>query len=201
MLEGLVGLLIQTEIMNAQIEVQEKVDSYYVAAAGDRRGHVIEVTYDVTSRGEVKGDVEEFRQVIADTFADARGWTRASLKFTEVESGGRLHMVLASPAEVKAASPSGCSEKLSCTVKPYVYINDDRWLGGSDSYNELGVTLQNYRRMVINHEVGHFLGHGHITECETETGLAPIMLQQSTGLRGCQPSWWPLSSELWVKGL
>lgn len=200
MIEGLVGLLLQTEIMNAQIEVQEKVDSYYVAKASDNTGHVIEVTYDVATRGEVKGDIEEFREVIAETFADSRGWVRANVKFTEVESGGRLHMVLAAASEVDAAS-QGCSAKLSCTVKPYVYINDDRWMGGSDSYNELGVTLQNYRRMVINHEVGHFLGHGHITECETNSGLAPVMLQQSTGLLGCTPNSWPLPSELWTKGI
>ena len=131
MLESLVGLLMQTEIMNAQIEVQEKVDSYYVEQAGYEKGHVIEVTYDVSSRGEINGDVEEFREVVAETLSDARGWARANLKFTEVENGGRLHMVLASPSEVKAASPSGCSEKLSCTVKPYVYINDDRWKNGN----------------------------------------------------------------------
>jgi hypothetical protein len=200
MLEGLVGLLLQAEISKAQIEVQDSVDSYYVAKADSATGHVIEVTYDVNSRGEIAGDLEEFRDVVAETLSDSRGWVRANVKFTEVENGGRLHMVLAAPAEVAAAS-SGCSDKLSCTVKPYVYINDDRWLGGSDSYNELGVTLQNYRRMVINHEVGHFLGHGHVTECETSTGLAPIMLQQSTGLLGCKPNSWPLPNELWVKGI
>jgi hypothetical protein len=112
-------------------------------------------------------------------------------------------MILASGAEVRAAAPydNGCSATLSCTVKPLVLINDDRWMGGSDSYNELGVSLLNYRQMVINHEVGHFLGHGHIAQCETNLGPAPIMLQQSTGLRGCTPNSWPLPSELWVRGI
>ena len=72
---------------------------------------------------------------------------------------------------------------------------------GSDSYNALDVSLLSYRQMVINHEVGHFLGHNHIASCETDTGLAPIMLQQSTGLRGCTANSWPLPSELWVKGI
>lgn len=200
MIEGLLGLLMQAEVMKTQISVQDTVDSYYVEAAGNAQGHVVEVSYDVATKGEVQGNLEEFRSLVAETLNDSRGWIRAGVKFTEVESGGKMHVLLASPAEISAAS-AGCSDKLSCTVKPNVYINDDRWLGGSDSYNELGVSLQNYRKMVVNHEVGHFLGHDHIAECETDSGLAPIMLQQSTGLRGCQPNAWPLPSELWVRGL
>ena len=72
-------------------------------------------------------------------------------------------------------------------------------MNASDSYNALGLSLLDYRRMVVNHETGHYLGHGHIVYCETNSGLAPVMLQQSTGLRGCKPNPWPLPSELWVR--
>ncbi len=202
MLEGLLSLLIQSEVSKADIEIREKVDSYYVVNK-PAETYKYNVTYDISSRGVIKGDLNEFARIVAETFEDARGWKRAGVKFTRVESGGRLHMILASGAEVRAAAPydNGCSATLSCTVKPLVLINDDRWMGGSDSYNELGVSLLNYRQMVINHEVGHFLGHGHITQCETNLGPAPIMLQQSTGLRGCTPNSWPLPSELWVRGI
>ena len=206
MLEGLISFWVSNEIMRTEIEVQDFVDAYYVEAdaaalAAKTENPRYVVTYDVTARGAINGNIDEFRDVVRDTLTDSRGWIRAGVKFEEVESGGRLHMVLAAPAEVEAAAPGGCSDLLSCTVKPYVLINDDRWLYATDSYNSIGVELANYRRMVINHEVGHFLGHEHITSCETNTGLAPIMLQQSTGLRGCQPNYWPLPSELWVSGL
>lgn len=206
MLEGLINLWVNSEIVRTEIEVQNFVDAYYVEADSAETSKLKEnptyvVTYDVSARGPLNGDIEEFRRVVRETLTDSRGWIRAGVKFEEVESGGRLHMVLAAPAEVEAAAPGGCSDLLSCTVKPYVLINDDRWLYATDSYNEIGVELANYRRMVINHEVGHFLGHDHIASCETDTGLAPIMLQQSTGLRGCQPNYWPLPSELWVSGL
>ena len=200
MLEGLVGLLLQAEISKAQIEVQDSVDSYYVAKADSATGHVIEVTYDVNSRGEITGDLEEFRNVVAETLSDSRGWVRANVKFTEVENGGRLHMVLAAPAEVAAAS-SGCSDKLSCTVKPYVAINDNRWMGATDTYNNAGETLLNYRRMVLNHETGHWLGHDHLTSCSDYNNLAPIMMQQSIDLRGCSANPWPLNDELWTRGV
>lgn len=200
MLEAALSLMIQAEISTADLELQQKVDSYYVSVADN---YMYEITYDVSSRGEINGDLDEFAKIVAETFADARGWSRAGVKFTQVESGGRLHMILASGAEVRAAAPyaNGCSADLSCTVKPSVYINDERWMNGSDSYNELGVELLDYRRMVINHEVGHFLGHDHITQCETNLGPAPVMLQQSTGLRGCSPNPWPLPSELWIRGV
>ena len=102
-----------------------------------------DVTYDVSVRGTVKGNVDEFARIVDETLNDSRGWRRAGVKFTRVESGGRLHMILASGEQVRAAAPydGGCSATLSCTVKPNVLINDDRWMGGSDSYNELGVEL------------------------------------------------------------
>jgi hypothetical protein len=197
MLEGVLSLLMQAEIQKAQLEIQQKADSYYVANP-PQQTYKYNITYDISSRGTIKGDLDEFARVVEATFNDSRGWIRAGVKFTRVQSGGRLHMILAEGESVRAAAPGGCSAELSCTVFPLVLINDDRWMGGSNSYNELGVSIADYRTMVINHEVGHFLGHNHIAQCETSTGIAPIMLQQSTGLRGCKPNSWPLPSELWV---
>ncbi len=199
MLGGLVGLIVAAEVARTDMEAQQKVDSYYVTVSKAEPQFV--VTYDVSSRGTVRGDMDEFRRIVAETLNDERGWVRAGVKFEEVKSGGRMHVILAEPKEVKAASPTICSDKLSCSVGSLVLLNDDRWMGGSDSYNEIGVSLERYRLMVLNHEVGHFLGHGHIQSCETEQGMAPVMLQQSTGLHGCEPNSWPLPSELWVKGL
>ena len=197
MLESVLSLLMQAEIQKAQLEIQQKADSYYVANP-PQQTYKYNITYDISSRGTIKGDLDEFARVVEATFNDSRGWIRAGVKFTRVQSGGRLHMILAEGESVRAAAPGGCSAELSCTVFPLVLINDDRWMGGSNSYNELGVSIADYRTMVINHEVGHFLGHNHIAQCETSTGIAPIMLQQSTGLRGCKPNSWPLPSELWV---
>jgi len=190
---GIVSLAVAKEIAAAQLEVQQVVDAMYVS------GKTYEITYDISSRGTVKGDLEEFRKTVAEIYADPRGWIRAGVKFREVPSGGQLHVVLASGVEVEAASPHVCSSTLSCRVGRYALINDDRWMYATDSYNSLGVSLLDYRRMVVNHETGHYLGHDHIVWCETDTGLGPIMLQQSTGLRGCKPNPWPLPSELWVK--
>lgn len=195
MFSGIVSLAVAKEVATAQLEAQQLADAHYV------KNVQYVIRYDISTRGEVKGDIEEFRRVVAETYADHRGWMRAGVKFEEVESDAQLHVILANPAEVEAASPWVCSSKLSCQVGQLALINDDRWMNASDSYNALNVSLADYRKMVINHETGHYLGHGHIVSCETEAGLAPIMLQQSTGLRGCSPNPWPLPSELWVSGL
>ncbi len=207
MFESLIGLVAAAEISKAQMEVQTTADAYYVAVqeytAAKARETAVKytVTYDISYRGTILSDKDDFARKVESILLDERGWKRAGVAFRKVESGGRMHVILAEGAQVEAASPTVCSPKLSCSVGNLVLINDDRWRGGSDSYNELGVSIERYQEMVLNHEVGHFLGHRHIESCETEAGQAPVMLQQSTGLRGCQPNSWPLPSELWVSGL
>ena len=195
MIEGLIGLVAAAEVARAQVEAQKIADAFYA------NSEKYVVTYDISSRGKVRGDMNEFERLVGEILQDERGWRRAGVSFQQVESGGKMHVILAEPAEVEAAAPWVCSSKLSCSVGSLVLLNDDRWMGGSDSYNAIGVDILHYRQMVTNHEVGHFLGHRHIEACETEAGKAPIMLQQSTGLRGCEPNYWPLPSELWVSGI
>ena len=196
MIEGLVTLMIAHEVASQKIQL-EKLSTEYktLQAASSNTAVKYNVSFDVSSRGILKGDVNEFANIVESTLTDSRGWIRAGVKFSKVSSGGRLHVVLASGAEIDKYD--GCSAELSCTVYPYVLINDARWLGATDSYNSVGLSLMSYRQMVINHEVGHFLGHDHISTCG-EGGVAPVMLQQSTGLRGCVGNSWPLDSELWV---
>ncbi len=168
-----------------------------VAAAGAKRapGAGITVTYDVTTRGAITSSLSEFRLLANQTLNDSRGWARMNVSFTEVSSGGQFTLVLAEASQVPTFS-SACSSEYSCRVGRYVIINQDRWQGATPSWNGGGGSLRDYRHMVVNHETGHWLGHGH-RSCGGAGQAAPVMQQQSIDLQGCKFNPWPLASELY----
>ena len=160
------------------------------------------ITYDVSTRGVIIADLSEFKSLANETLNDSRGWSRLGVTFSEVASGGDFSLVLSEASQVPVFYPSICSSYWSCQVGRYVIINQDRWLGASDSWNQSGGSLRDYRNMVINHETGHWLGHSDDnSQCGGSGQPAPVMQQQSIDLQGCSFNPWPLSSELWSSRL
>lgn len=153
------------------------------------------VTYDVMTKGVIAANVTEFKQQASATLNDARGWARLGVSFQEVASGGQFTLVLSEAAQVPSFSPQGCGVEYSCRVGRYVIINQDRWNGATPSWNNAGGSLRDYRHMVVNHETGHWLGHGH-SQCGGPGQQAPVMQQQSMDLQGCGFNPWPLAGEL-----
>ncbi len=152
-------------------------------------------TYRIETRGTISASLKVFRRQVAQTFADPRGWRSAGVGFRRVTRGGDFTVVLAEASTVPSFSPV-CSAQWSCRVGRYVIINQLRWRHASPSWNQARKSLRGYRHMVVNHETGHWLGHGHLG-CGGAGRLAPVMMQQSKGLDGCRHNPWPLSSELW----
>ncbi len=165
------------------------------AATNARRAtSTLTVTYDVSTRGAVSASLSEFKLLSSQTLNDARGWARMNVRFVEVASGGQFSLVLASANEVGAVP--GCGAEYSCRSGRYVLINQDRWMGATPSWNNAGGSLRDYRHMVVNHETGHWLGHGH-SSCGGAGQPAAVMQQQSIDLQGCSFNPWPLPSELY----
>ena len=171
-------------------------------STGTAKAHEINgekiIYYKTLTWGSIVADFSDFRGKVSETLNDARGWVRAGLKFIEVKSGQDLNIILSDAASLEATA--GCSGELSCTTwNNEVIINDERWREGTEASRGAGMATRDYQHMVVNHEVGHWLGHyNHETSCPNG-GLAPIMLQQSTGLRGCDAfNAWPLDFELWT---
>lgn len=154
------------------------------------------VTYDVTTKGVITSDINEFKQQANVTLNDGRGWSRMGVAFQEVASGGQFTLVLSQASQVPSFSPGGCGAEYSCRVGRYVIINQDRWVGATSSWNSAGGSLRDYRHMVVNHETGHWLGHGH-SNCTGAGQPAQVMQQQSISLQGCTFNPWPTASELW----
>jgi hypothetical protein len=151
-------------------------------------------TYEVVRWGATSADFATFRRQVQQTFDDPRGWRGAGVRFRQVSSGGDFTVVLANPDRVEAAHPV-CSRHWSCRVGRYVIINEMRWQQASPAWNDAGGKRRGYRHMVVNHEVGHWLGHGHWS-CPGAGRPAPVMLQQSINLQGCRLNPWPTVPEL-----
>ncbi|MBC7746408.1 DUF3152 domain-containing protein [Pedobacter sp.] len=154
------------------------------------------VTYRVETRGTITTDLAEFKASANQTLNDSRGWSRLGVRFDQVETDGDFVLVLSEASQMTTFSATGCDTTYSCVVGVHVIINQDRWLNATPSWTEGGASLVDYRHMVVNHETGHWLGHGH-TYCGTKGQPSTVMQQQSMSLQGCTANAWPLASELY----
>lgn len=159
-----------------------------------------EVTYMVAQKGTLSADFDEFTSQVNQTLNSPLGWSRLGLRFVRVESGGQFTIWLSEASQVPSFSPGGCDAIVSCRVGNNVVINETRWLNGSDAWNAAGGSLRDYRHMVVNHETGHWLGHGH-EYCSAAGQPASVMQQQTIDMQGCAPNSWPLQHELYAPTL
>jgi hypothetical protein len=156
------------------------------------RAPVIRVrhTYAVYSKGAVRGNLDDFRKKVAETLGSTYGWRAAGVVFQEVNTNAQFDIVLTEASIL--GSYGGCSAQYSCRTGRLVMINDDRWQGAVPHWT---LSLGDYRTMVINHEVGHWLGLGH-QSCKNSGQQASVMQQQSISLQGCTANPWPTASDM-----
>ncbi|MGW7530412.1 DUF3152 domain-containing protein [Streptomyces sp. NPDC054783] len=156
-------------------------------------------TYRVDVEQGLGLDGELFAEAVQKTLNDDRSWAHGGARTFERISSGKPDFVitLASPGTTaKWCAKSGLDtteDNVSCdsAATERVMINAYRWAQGSKTY---GDKMYAYRQMLINHEVGHRLGHGHVT-CQKDGELAPVMQQQTKFLDHdgihCLPNPWP----------
>jgi hypothetical protein len=132
-----------------------------------------------------------FAAAVEQTLGDPRGWTgdgRWRLRRVGPGSPYDFTVYLATPATRDKLCASGYDRYTSCRNGEHVVINVARWVNSVPHYD---APLSAYREYVVNHEVGHRLGHGH-EKCPGRGELAPLMQQQTLGLHGCTANGWPL---------
>jgi hypothetical protein len=137
-------------------------------------------------------DPAEFARWVDRILADKRGWTATGRWAFQRPASGPVDFIvrLSTPDTVDRICGSyglDTGGEVSCRGQENVIINVKRWLLAIPAYNG---NVDMYRHTVVNHEVGHFLGHKHVN-CPGKGKPAPVMQTQIYGMHGCVPNGWP----------
>lgn len=145
-------------------------------------------------------DVADFAAQVRATLGDPRSWTGGgTLRLQMVGVGEKYDFTVylaTRDTTGRMCLAGGTNVTIhgrpytSCRTTGKAIINLDRWRLSSAPYLAAKVPLSIYRQYVVNHEVGHELGHHHVG-CPKAGGPAPVMVQQTLTLRGCVVNAWP----------
>ncbi|MEV4640198.1 DUF3152 domain-containing protein [Actinoplanes sp. NPDC049548] len=162
------------------------------ARTGGSRGRLLR--YRVRVERDIRGlALTGFADAVSAALDDPRGWTAGGALRLRRSGLGQPYdftIYLATPRTRDALCGSAGDAYTSCRNGDKVVLNVARWVKGVSGY---GAPLSVYRQYMVNHEVGHRLGHGH-ERCPGKGLPAPVMQQQTLGLHGCTAYPWPYRS-------
>ena len=159
--------------------------------SSERAGAGRLTSYRVEVERELPWKPADVAAVVDSTLADGRGWIGAGHAFQRLP-GAQLRVLVATPKTVdRLCAPLQTRGEVSCRKGNLVVLNAKPWDEGIPAYKEVA----DYRRYLINHEVGHALGYNHRT-CPAAGQPAPVMQQQSISMQSCRPNTWPTDTEL-----
>ena len=157
------------------------------AAAAGSQGTLHRYTVAVETSSKL--DADRTAETIAEVLNDPRSWTGdGEVRFALVDKAkADVTVYVASGKSAAALCGSGSESATTCVKGSTVVINAEGWKGGAGTY--LG-NLARYRTYLVNHAIGHLLGRNH-AQCGGAGKKAPVMMQQSVDLDGCNANPWP----------
>lgn len=145
-------------------------------------------------------ELAEFTRMVDVTLGDARSWIAGKqYRLQRVGAGAAYDFTIyLSTGETtrKQCAAGGMDTRqngvsyTSCRLSGRVVVNLNRWRLSVPEYINNKTPLDTYRSYVINHETGHELGKFH-EACPGPGEPAPVMQQQTLGLKGCIANPWP----------
>lgn len=130
------------------------------------------------------GGDQSVAKLIESTLANPKSWTHdQKFAFRRVDQGDTDFRVSLTSRE---SSRKACGFEIPIDSSCYnadlgrVVLSEVRWVRGAIAFEG---DIGSYRQYQINHEVGHAIGYHQHQPCETDGGLAPVMMQQTFGTK------------------
>ncbi len=161
--------------------------------ARTKKGRLIR--FDVKVEKGLPFDPADTARFMATVLNDPRSWDGdGTVRFQLVadRDDAELHAYVVSAETTDAmCAPLLTQGKVSCQTGRKVVLNASRWGHGAKPVSKaFGDDVTAYRRYLVNHEFGHYLGYGHVG-CPGKGRTAPVMMQQTKGLQRCVANSWP----------
>jgi hypothetical protein len=189
------GLRAKAERIEKKVKIPERGSGTFTRAdvdgpkVGDADARLLR--YDVRVEKGLPYDADETARLVQTTLSDPRSWVGGGdWRLELVSEAGRADFTvfLATPGTVDSYCwPLRTYGRVSCQAGNRVMLNAWRWAHGADAY---GSDVGAYRQYLVNHEVGHRLGHRHVG-CPGKGERAPVMMQQTKGVGSCEANPWP----------
>ncbi|MGW6876566.1 DUF3152 domain-containing protein [Streptomyces xanthophaeus] len=167
------------------------------AASGQPQGKGTALRWRLETEEGSGVDPDTAARAVEKILGDPRGWTRDPAYGFQLVGAGQpvdFTVKIATPTTTdrlcEVVTPELIGET-NCRAGHTVVVNLKRWQEGSPQFSG---TVEEYRALIVNHEVGHELGREHET-CPGPGKPAPAMMQQIKGLLGCKSNAWPFDGD------
>jgi hypothetical protein len=133
---------------------------------------------------------ESVRPVAKRVLAESSGWAMGGkVAFVEATDCHFQFAVLRS--DQMAAAATTCAGEVSCLSGSRLMFNSNNWALLPSGWSG---DLDSYRRELVNHETGHWLGFDHAS-CSGERDSTPVLSAPSVVIPGCSPNWYAVPAE------
>jgi hypothetical protein len=128
------------------------------------------------------GGDDAYARMVDQTLANPKSWTKDErFAFRRIDAGEPdFRVSLTSQSTTRDTCGYDIRIDTSCYNQGVgrVVLTEARWVRGAVPFQG---DIGSYRQYLINHEVGHAIGYQGHQPCETDGGLAPVMMQQTFG--------------------